>query len=336
MDKFKLVVFGSDWDVYLAAFKDLIVNPQIAYIPTYRPTGGLGMLQRIQFNPKLNNILNIPCKHLWNSYYLRGMHAKKTCFLILENWLRLESGIRLLPYLRNTYPDSKIVCFVQDLAETIIDQYAHQPIDVEYIRQYADLLISYDAIDAQKHGMQHHPTVFSPVNLDKATLPDTCDIYFLGRDKKRLDLLIEISKEAKRRGIKAKFILLEVPQKQRIKCDGIVYQDHPVSYMENLKNVAASKCVVEMLQQQADSPTFRTWEAIALNRKLLTNNESIQHSRVYDKRYISLFHDITDIDWNFIKNESPFGNAQNPYQESIRPAALIKFIEEQLKIQIHR
>ena len=337
MDKFKLVLFGSDWDVYQTAFKDLIDNPRITYIPTFRPEGWLGMLQRIQFNPRLNSIANIPGKHLWNPYYLREIHAQKICFLILENWLRLECGIKLLPYLRRTYPDARIVCFMQDLADTIVDHYSHRPVNLEYVRKYADLLISYDTADAQKHRMQYHPTVFSPVNLlGDAPLPPPCDLYFLGRDKGRLHLLVKICEEARQRGLNAKFILLGVPQKQRIECDGIIYQDRPVPYMENLRNVASSNCVVEMLQQGAHSPTYRTWEAIALNKKLLTTNGSIRQSAIYDDQYISIFQDIEDVNWSFITRKCPVYDGQNPYLETIKPASLITFIEEQLTIQIDK
>ena len=337
MNKFRLVVFGSDWDVYQTAFRDFAENPRITYIPTCRPAGGLGLLQRVQFNPKLNHLVNIPYKHLWNPYYLRDIqNTQQLCFLVLENWLRLECGIRLLPYLRNTYPDARIVCFMQDLADTIIDHYSHRPVDLEYVRKYADLLVSYDAADAKKHGMHYHPTVFSPVDLGNTPLPSPCDLYFLGRDKGRLHLLVEICKEAQRKGIKAKFILMEVPPRQRIECDGITYQDQPVPYMENLRNVTASKCVIEMLQPGADSPTFRTWEAIALNKKLLTTNSSIQQYDIYDKQYISVFHNIADINWLFIEDKWLIYESENPYLQTIRPASLIKYIEKQLNILIDR
>lgn len=332
MSKYRLVIFGDFWDVYQIAHKDWIDNPKVTYISNFRPKGVLGFFQRIQFNPKLNNILTIPFKDKWNPYYLRGVDAKSICFLITERWLRMECGIHLLPYLRTTYPDSRIICFTQDLVETIKDFYSHHPIDVVYVKKYSDLFISYDLIDSKKYHLAYHPTVFSPVKIPNVTVVN--DLYFLGRDKGRLNTLVRICNEARRRGMRVLFLLLEVPKAQQIKCDGITYLDSPVAYEDNLRNVAASRCVIEMFQNDASSPTFRTWECIMLNKMLVTNSTSIRQSAFYDSRYVSVFSDEYDIDWDAVERGSAFKGQYNPLSEHIRPQSLVTFIEKKLQIQI--
>ena len=118
MDKFRLVVFGDCWDVYQFAHRDWIEDPKIHYIPTFRPAGLLGQIQRLHFNPRLNRILSLPGKPRWNSCYLRNISGKNLCFLITEHWLRMESAIHLLPYLRCRYPSSRRVLFTQDIEVT--------------------------------------------------------------------------------------------------------------------------------------------------------------------------------------------------------------------------
>lgn len=337
MDKFKLVVFGSDWDVYQVAFRNLIDNPHIYYIPTFRPKGLRGFLQRIQFNPRLNSILSMPFKDFWNSYYIKEIDkTRPLCFLILENWLRFETDIKLFPYLRNHFPDSKIVCFTQDLIETIIDFYSNVPIDVDYIKFYSDLFVSYDPADAKRYDIAFHPTVYSQINLDCRGGKIRYDLFFLGRDKGRLDKLVAICEEARRRHLICKFILFDVPNERRIESEGITYVDNQLSYWDNLQYCLESRCIVEILQNRAFSPTFRTWEAIAMNRRLLTNNVSLKDSNVYDERYISFFHDVTDINWSFVKSENPFSATGNPYQETIKPERLVEYIEQKLNIQIDK
>ena len=337
MNNYRLIIFGDDWDVYLTAYKDLIDDTQISYIPNFRPKGLLGQLQRIHFTPQLNHLVSIPGKSWWNPLILR--HIKKEqrpCFLILDKWLRMECGIRLLPYLKKHYPEAPIVCFTQDLIDTIIDIYSRRHIDLDYIKQYTDLFISYDAIDAKKYALLYHPTVFSAIPTDVSQRKETYDLYFLGRDKGRLQTLVTICNEARQRGLRCKFVMLEIPQDQRIECEGIVYSDSLVSYRQNLEDCAASNCIIELLQQDAQSPTFRTWEAISLNKKLLTNNTNIRHSEVYDTRYISVFGDEKTIDWDFISSGDASPNEKNPYQEIIKPETLIQFIEDKLQIQIER
>lgn len=333
MDNYKLIIFGADWDVYLTAYKELIDNPHITYISTFRPRGLWGQVQRIQFNPKLNHIINIPGKSSWNKYYLRNIKGEKLCFLIMEKWLRHESGMRLLPFLRKHYPQAKVVCFTQDLIKTIIDKYTGKEIDTNYIKRYTDLFISYDETDAKKYQLACHSTVFSSLKDVILQRENHYDLFFLGRDKGRLPLLFKICKEANRRGLRCKFVMIEVPQEQRITCEGIEYADSEITYADNLNMCAQSRCLVELTQQSASSSTFRTWETIMLNKKLLTNNLQIKKTNIYDRRYISVFQDNDDIDWDFIEKDNDFSK-NNPFQEQIRPKALVRFIEEKLQINI--
>jgi hypothetical protein len=215
------------------------------------------------------------------------------------------------------------------------DQYSHKVIDVDYIKKYTDLFISYDKNDAQKYGLLYHPTVFSPLTIGQTSKNDQYDLYFLGNDKGRLPLLIDICKEANHRGFKCKMVLIGVPKERRTACEGIVYTDKPISYHENLENCAASRCILEILQQAAASATFRTWEAIMLNKKLMTNSQGIKDSEVYDAQYISVFHDLTDFDWTFVEGSNGF-HEKNPYQERIKPQSLVRFIEDKLQIDIEQ
>lgn len=334
MDKYRLVVFGDSWDVYQYAHRDWIEDPKVRYISTFRPSGWLGQIQRLHFNPRLNRIIHLPYKPCWNSRYVRGINDQHICFLVTEPWLRMESAIRLLPYLRRRYPQSYIVCFVQDMVDTICDLYTRRPIDLDYLRQYADLLISYDTTDSRQHQMLYHPTVYSPLDSFAKDCQPLYDLYFLGRDKGRLPLLMKICQEAQRRDLRCHFLMLEIPKTEQISCEGITYLDSPLSYEENLRLCSQSRCVVEMLQQHAASSTFRMWETIMLNRKLLTNNVAIKDSAIYDTKYISVFEKVEDIDWSFVETKATFPSGCNPYQQLIRPLSLIQFIEQHLHIQI--
>jgi len=330
--KYRLVVFGDDWDVYQAAHRDWIDNPNVIYISTFRPSGMLGWLQRIQFNPKLNRIVKIPLKQKWNPYYLRNVSGNNVCFLITEKWLRMEYGIKLLPFLKKQFPESRIVCFTQDLVETIVDHYSQQPIDIKYLKSNSDLFISYDLRDAVKHHLVYHPTVYSPIHSHKFS--NKYDLYFLGRDKGRLKTLISICSTAQCKGLRCLFILPEVPKSQRIPCEGIIYVDDPIDYQDNLNHIAESRCIIEILQDEASSPTFRTWECIMFGRMLISNNQSLRTSDFYDSGYVSIFHDENDFDWNIVKRGSTYVSGQNPFIKLISPNSLVSFIENKLQIQI--
>jgi hypothetical protein len=240
-----------------------------------------------------------------------------------------------LPFLRKRYPHSYIVCFTQDLIERIRDQYTDKSISPEYLKKYSDLVISYDVSDANKYGFKFHPTIYSDIHFIE-NVQEKYDMFFLGRNKGRLDTLVKICEGAKRRGLKCNFILIEVPAEERVKCDGITYIEHGIPYYENLKYCSESRCIVEVLQNDAESPTFRLWESIMLNKKLVTTNVLLQKSKFFDKSYISVFSDELDFDWEFVKKELDFPEGRNPLRDNIRPEHLLEFIEDELKINITR
>lgn len=329
----KLIVLGSDWDVYQYAFRDFIENSKVCYIPTFRPKGLLGKIHRLLFNPRINKLINIPFKKSWTSYYFKDLKEDNYCFLILETWLRWESATGLLPYLRKKYPKSRIVCFNQDLLKRIVDLYTGEFIPANYLKNISDLVITYDTNDAARYGFTYFPTVFSPICSIKPKAPS--DLYFLGLNKGRLPMLVEICRKAKDLGLKCNFIMLKVPHEEQIHIEGIHYVDTNVPYSENLANAAASGCIIEMLQPGASSATFRMWEAIMLNRKLITNSISVKSSPFFDDRYISTFTCADDFDWDFVRTPQK-GFEANPFQENIRPEALVRFIEQRLNITIER
>lgn len=333
---YRLIVFGSDWDVYLTAYRDLVHNERVCYIPTFRPSGMLGLLQRLHFNPALNHILPLPGKSCWNPLILRQARIRQDenlCFLVLETWLRMEQGIHLLPYLKQHYPQAKIVIFTQDLIPTIIDHYTQAPMDVDYIKQYADLWISYDRTDAENHGISYFHTVFSPVQLPEDDSVPESDLFFLGADKGRLPLLVQIAQQAIAHGLRPRFILTGVPVEQRVAQEGIEYLSGEMAYAQNLQLVRRAHCVLEVLQPTASSPTFRTWEALSLGRKLLTNHLAIQASEFFRPEQIQTFSSVENIPWDFLRAELP---AATSACEAIRPERLLAYIDQQLSIHLLR
>lgn len=337
----RLVVLGSDWDVYTHAFSDFIESEAVYYIPTFRPAGISGAIQRLHLNPKLNSYLPLPGKGIWGerivSQIKKEVKDAPVCILILENWLRMESALQMLPKLRKSFPSAKIVCFAQDLVTRIDDMYTLQHTDTEYVKRYCDLFITFDTNDAKRYGLEYFPTVFSYPRNVANTANGRCDMYFLGRNKGRDVLLAGLCKYAHEHDLSSNFLILEDEKDTSVPIDGIQYIKKGITYDENLRNVAGCKCIVELLQKSAASPTFRLWEAICFNKKLLTNNVSIKHSPFYDTRFVSIFSSMEDIDWEFIRNiAEPAFPDKNPFCEQIKPASLIRFMETSLDIRIHQ
>ena len=334
MKQYQLIVFGSAWDVYEHSFREMIDHPHCVYLRPFSSIGFRGFIQRVLFNPKWSHLIPLSWKTYWNTCYVDSLDKNGAyCFLILENWLRVERYTRLLPYLRRTFPNARIVCYLQDLVERTKDLYSHKPIDIELIKQQADLVLSYDKNDVARYALTYAPTVYSDIAEQQQPVLEQFDLCFLGRDKGRLPLLVSICRQMNSLGKRCTFYVLQVPKDRQIAQEGIHYIDNPLSYEQNLQVIRQSRCLLELLQPDAQSETFRTWEAIVMNKKLMTNNASIVQAPWYDPHYISIFKDERDIDWTFLNKQSlPW--TKNPYVALIAPATLVRNIEQQLNITI--
>ena len=55
------------------------------------------------------------------------------------------------------------------------------------------------------------------------------------------------------------------------------------------------------MQEGGNGYTLRTCEAVAYNKKIITNNKILKDSEFYDENMMLIFQNIEDIDINFIK-----------------------------------
>ena len=74
--------------------------------------------------------------------------------------------------------------------------------------------------------------------------------------------------------------------------------------------------------------TARYPEAIALNKKILTNNRNVLSERFYDERYIHYFDRIEDVDLDWLKKREEI-NYQ--YNGEYSPRELINAVKRRLE-----
>lgn len=330
---YKLLILGHSWELYKIAYND-IISKNVIYIDGFFPKNiFLKILYKVHLTPKLNRFVKLPFKIYWNNLFFRGIKKdERFVVLVFQYWLSVDGTIKTLDYLRR-YKNCKIIGFFQDITSSFKDLYTGQPININYYKDKFDLIISYDKKEAQKYGFLYHPTVFSHKDISRNNKP-FCDVFFIGKYKGRLSLLIDIYRKLTASGLNCHFIVLNVPKEKQLIPDCIHYTSQSIAYEEVLEYVSNAKCLLEILQPGAVGYTYRTWEAISYNKRLLTNNLSLKNSHFYDEKYISIFSEANDIDLGFFKslNIPPFNI--NPYTNEISPINLIRFIEKKMGINI--
>lgn len=307
MQNYNFVIFQKHFDYYRIAYSDIIKRSDVEYIDKIK----------IHRSKTINSILRTPIKNILPADYFKDTFPtiKPLCFIFGARWMQYRSMQDYILYLRKHFSDARFVCFYQDLVDK------HPRAEPNKLRYLFDLMLSYDKGDVEKYGLTYHPTVFSnyPVKIDKS-IPSS-DIYFVGVPKGRLSLILDTFFKLKGEGFECDFYLSGVSSRDQVKEKGLNYIDR-MSYNENLKHVVRSKCLLEIIQNNAKGATVRTWEAIMYDKKLLTNNISVIDDFFYNKNYISLM-DENGIDAEFLKHDDHYVNT---YKDEIGPDRLLEFI----------
>lgn len=333
------LILGSEWDFYEAAYKDVKSLTNTQYIGKPFKNSLFNKLFKIYIHPKINSVVSLPFKNLWNNIIIKTKFKKNKfkdsdnlCFVIFYDWFILN--IFTIEYIRKHYSHAKIVVVFNDLIKMKSMRYSRKPLDIDYLKSITDFILTFDFKEAEEYGLTYHPIPYSPPKLNNVKINPEYDVYFLGQAKNRLDEILSTYHRLIECGAKVNFILANVPDNQQVHLPGITYVNgFAVSYEENLRHIKNSRCLLEIMQKNGSGYTSRTLEAIAYDKKLITNNKYILDAPFYNSEYISVFDNPTNIDLSFIKNLKSDEKVDYNYKENLSPIKLLEFIENQFKLK---
>ncbi len=290
--KYNYVIFGSGQENYLYSFQDIKKLDNAVYIHDINAIlGWKKSFFYAHISKKGNSLFLLPFKSLWNRYLFKDNpfnDEKPLCFIFFGIWENLIAVAGFGDYLKSHFEGSKTVLFLQDILAKSHNLYSKEHYNASELRQLYDYVVSYDKGDCKNYGFIYHPTVFSVPCLPKENNYPESDIYFLGLAKNRFPQLIEIYNDLSRGGLKCDFFVAGVPNDLQIRLDGMHYISH-MPYTENLQRICKTKCILELMQEGAQGYTFRLWEAIVMNKKLLSDNHALLDSPYYDANCIKFY-----------------------------------------------
>ena len=135
---------------------------------------------------------------------------------------------------------------------------------------------SYHKEDCERYNLKFNTQFFipQPINEGKALY----DIYFVGADKNRKSILLEMKNVFEEQHLSYKFVLT----KTKDSIENEIQYSQPISPKENMKNMVASKCIVDIVSKSEFTGfTLRPFEAMNYKKKLITNNPYIKESEFY-------------------------------------------------------
>ena len=320
--------WGRDKDgYYTICLEDLngMNNVQIVAKPLEHKSKLWQIAQRVHCSGKINRILKWRKNSVWYPYWmkLKFNHEEPLCFVFCCGYEELG----YMNFLRQKYPSCRIVKLHRDIMEVFLR--GHQ----EFVSFYKekdypfDLLYSYDEGEAVKYNAKAFSEFESKIDIEISKDYPLCDVFFAGRAKDRLPKLMEAYHKFTQAGITVQYYLTGVPNEARESYPGIVYADDMMSYREMLYRSVNARCMLEINQAGAVGYTSRFLEAVMYNKKLITDNCSIEKTKFYNPQFMQCVKDVTDIDTAFVRRDVI---VDYHYNNEFSPIHLIEQIDRDL------
>lgn len=262
-------------------FAKLIQKTNVTVVSAYKKTNLLlRIIRKIHFNLKIKN------KDIW--FKKNNNLENYEIILIFDPAINKN----YLEYISNLYSQKKIILWYWNPV-----RYSINPKEINNkIEKW-----SYSIEDCGNYCLNYNTTFYFKDLVDrfvsnKAELE--YDIYFVGRDKGRLDILLNYKKQFEALGLSASFHI--TPDECYLKWKNSKYK-HNISYDEIIEQINKSKSILDIVYDQSDGLTLRVMESIFFEKKLITNKKNIKEYDFYNKNNIFILEEdnIEDLN-NFI------------------------------------
>lgn len=321
IDKYQFYIISYPADYLSFMFHDLTKLNNVEYIidlnSFYLHSNLTRFLYRIHTNGRINRFIKLPFRNYWRKFLYSDEQypGRQPVFIFLMRWLKPTNNY-LFELLKRRIPSAKIVIYFEDLVATGLNS-----LDYSIIDKYADLVISYDKNDAIKYGYEYYPSFMSNIVESAQSTLENSNICFYGTDKGRGTEICQIYNHCIQNGYNCDF---GIYKSQHRKLNGIKYLRRMMPYGSYIKHINKSDFILEIMQERAMGYTLRCWEAIILNKKLLTNNTAVVSAPFYDPAQFGVFEDASEIPLLMQKMTAPI--KKNPYLNKIAPINFLDFI----------
>ena len=159
---------------------------------------------------------------------------------------------------------------------------------------YYDHIVTFNEEDSRQYGFRFHRLCYSFREPEESDAPYT-DMLFIGQDKGRLPCLLSVFDRVTQLGLKCSFYIANVAADKQVARKGIIY-NRWIPYREVLRHVSHTRCILEILEDQSNYFSLRTFEALVYKKKLITAAPDVLKADFYSPSqmlYIQSAKDIT-------------------------------------------
>lgn len=259
----------------------------------------LKFIRKIHLSSKINNVVELPFKHIWGNrfneiiwkpdteYYIIGVSG--TLYTISPSYMN---------DLKKRFNIHYIMVLIDHFSSSYnkVARYYMERIEFDYI-------FSFDYEDIKRYNYTYFNIPYSMVveNSDEEIMYDLC---FFCTNKGRLNKLLRIYSDSQNHSVNSFFVINQVPSKQQKMRDSITYNKF-FTYPDVVECVKKSNCILDFPIEGQSGLGARYYESICYNKKLLTTNKNVVNLPFYNPDYIHVFEKPEDIDWDWVKERVP-------------------------------
>lgn len=297
----------------------------LPYFQLYQYKNVVVNFSYVNSNKVVSRLFGFFSKYFIYRKYLKTKYEESKKYIIFfDGQYTLCSG-EFRRLLKNKYPGCNIIFHLGDLVCT------KKGIKIEDIKNFSDLTVTYDHNDADNYKLICHPDSYSILPNEMLCSSNIKhSVIFYGMAKNRAMEILGVYDVLKRNNVDCDFCVPGLSREESEKRPELV-NSHFIPYIEYLKKVQSSDCILEIIQKGSRGCTFRTWEAIVYNKKLITNNQSVKEESFYNPNYILVIDSFDSIDIEWLKNgiKVDYG-----YAEKLSPESCFKFYLDALNNDI--
>ncbi len=256
---------------------------------------GIKRLFEIHNAWSLNRKYELPGKSIWYKYCFneKEVDINEDIYFVCYESFHMTYSRKYLSYLRNKYINAKFVFFFSNP----VDEYNFEKL--KSVRDLYDVIFTFNEKDAKDNDF-----IYCNCDTFKLIPVPECpeyksDVFFVGSDKGRLELLLSVFEKLTDAGLVCDFHIVNVPENKQRYADRIKYNQR-ISYDEVLHRVKSTRCVLEILQNSNNYYSIRTLEALQYHKKLLTSNIGVVKQWFYKPEIIQCFDNYFDINTDFV------------------------------------
>lgn len=152
------------------------------------------------------------------------------------------------------------------------------------LKEIFDNVFTFDIDDAKKYNLRH---ISNYIYLPKKEIEKNfkTDLFMISSIDERLPMLNKIAKYCSENNIITQFIVVG-KKKPTVLEESIYYTKENIFFKEIENNLANAKIFLDLIRNNQNGLSFRIFEALAYQRKIITTNASVKEYDFYSENNI--------------------------------------------------